>query len=279
MSEPIVHPTSSVRSDYDHRYHAGNHADVWKHVSWLAVLAAYKHERVRIVDTHSGRGTYKLAPTGEWTAGIGKLKELYPEGRSTGSGAVDRYLSRVYKAGHPYPGSPVLTLGALGRNDRLVAYEQDPEVMKGLREALGGDPRVRPLQGDGWTAPELDGEPGLALIDPPYVEKEDWTRVVDVVKRLRIARHHAMIWYPVKRLSRPNALLQRLREEGVPYVALELLVTPLELEKRTLCGSGVILVDMPRSAAIEIHAAAAVLGEALATHDGRWSFRSVANHG
>lgn len=264
-------------SDYDHRYHVGNHGDVWKHVAWLAMLAAFKHERVRIVDTHGGRGLYRLGSSGEWNAGIGRLRELYPEGSSTGSGAVDRYLARIAKARGAYPGSPLLTLGALGRNDRLVAYERDPDAVKGLREALGGDPRVQVTEGDGWASPELDGEAGLVLIDPPYVEKDDWTRVVDVVKRLRIKRHHALVWYPIKRLSRPNLLLSRLREEGVPYVAVELLVTPLDLEKRTLCGSGVILIDVPRSVAIELHAAAPVVGGSLATHDGRWSVRTVAN--
>jgi 23S rRNA (adenine2030-N6)-methyltransferase len=264
-------------SDYDHRYHVGNHGDVWKHLAVLAVLAAFKHERVRILDTHGGRGRYRLAGTGEWTAGIGRLREQVPDGTSSGSGAVDRYLARIAKTPGVYPGSPVLTAGAMGRNDRLVVYERDPEAVRDLREALAGDHRTKVVEGDGWAAPELDGEPGLVWIDPPYVETEDWARVVEAVRRARRAGHRILVWYPIKRLSRPNVLLAALREAGVPYVALELGVTPLELEKRTLCGSGVVLVDLPRSVAIEVQGAAPVVGEALATHDGRWTVRAVAH--
>src|SRR6476469_1208704 len=135
------------RSPYDHRYHAANHGDVWKHTAWLAVLAALKRERLAVLDTHAGRGDYALpARGGEWTSGLGRLRELHREGSSTGSGAVDRYLAKIARADR-YPGSPLLALQSMGRSDRLTAYEQDPEAARALRALLAGDSRAKVVEG------------------------------------------------------------------------------------------------------------------------------------
>jgi 23S rRNA (adenine2030-N6)-methyltransferase len=262
-------------TSYDHRHHAGNAGDVWKHVAWLSVLASFKRERVEVLDTHAGRGGYQLGPTGEWQGGVGRL--LLQREESTGSGAVDRYLARIRRAPlGTCPGSPLLTLQALGRADRLVAWEADEGAAADLRRALAGDPRAVARTGDGWSAPELTaGPPRVVLVDPPYSEKEDWTRVVAAVAAAWRAGHTVVAWYPIKRWSRPNLLLSRLREAGVASVAVDLLWTPMELEKRTMVGAGVVLVRVARASVLELHAAAAVLGPALATHDGRWSLRST----
>jgi 23S rRNA (adenine2030-N6)-methyltransferase len=256
---------------YDHRHHAGNAGDVWKHVALLALLAANKRERVTVVDTHAGAGVYRIGG-GEAQQGVARL----PTEPATGSGAVDRYVARVQRADRgTYPGSPVLALGALGRNDRLVCHERDPEAAAALKAALGGDPRARVSTEDGWAASALASDERLLVhIDPPYAEKADWDRAAELVPRL--ARHQVLLWYPIKRWSRPNQLLQRIRETGVPFVALDLVWTPLELEKDRMVGSGLVLVGAPRSVLVELHGAAPVLGPLLATHDGRWTLRATA---
>jgi 23S rRNA (adenine2030-N6)-methyltransferase len=269
----------AIMSDYDHRYHAGNHGDVWKHVGWLALLAAYKRDQITIVDTHAGRGGYDLADRGEWMGGIGPLWGHRPKGTSSGSGAVDRYVAKVPRRMW-YPGSPMLAAASLRRGDRLIAYEQDVGAAAALRAALSDKPHCRVVVGDGWAAPELAAkDPCVVLIDPPFVEKEDWGRAVDVLGVSWRAGHHVLLWYPVKRWSRPNLLLQRLREASVPYVAIDFLVTPIDLAKDRLAGSGLVLVNVPDSVAIELHAAAPVLGPLLAGEAGRWGLRTTANGG
>lgn len=270
-------------SDYDHRWHAGNHGDVWKHVALLAALAAAKRDALRLLDTHAGRGEYTLGGTGEWTAGVGRLLQTFPEGASSGAGAVDRYLARIRRAGAPatYPGSPLLALGALGRRDRLVAVEAEPATAAALQARLSGDPRAVIRTGDGLPAcaEPLPGQGAeLVFVDPPYVARDEWERVAEaVIAAAALPDRQVLLWYPVKRWSRPNALHARLREAGVPWVALDLLVSPLELERRALAGSGVLLVRAPRSVLAELCAAAPILGPALATHDGRWSLRVTAH--
>lgn len=256
---------------YEHSHHAGNAGDVWKHVVWLALLASNKREQVTIVDTHAGSETYQLSG-GEATHGVLRL----PTEPATGSGAVDRYISRLLRAPRrTYPGSPVLALGAMNRADRLVCHEVDPGAATALRTTFGTDPRARVSERDGWTSSALAGDGRLLVhVDPPYAEKEDWDRAATLVPQIR--QHQVLLWYPIKRWSRPNLLLQRIREAGVAYVALDLVWTPLEREKDRMVGAGVLLVNAPRSVLVEVHGAAPVLGPLLATEDGRWSLRVTA---
>ena len=259
-----------MASDYDHRFHVGNHADVWKHVAWLALLAGLKREQLAILDTHAGRGGYALDRPGEWRDGVGRLLEAFPDGASTGSGAVDRYLARIRRHGPGrYPGSPVLSIGAMGRADRLVAHELDPDAAKGLRRALDGDSRAAVREDDGFAA-AAGAEPGaVVLIDPPYVSPKDWTDASDAV--VAAGRARVMLWYPIKRWTRPNALLARIAAAGVRSVALDLLVDP-DLKGSSLGGSGVVLVNAPPSVLVELAAAGPVLGPILGV-EGRWRLR------
>ena len=65
---------------YRHQYHAGNFADVHKHVLLLEVLRALtrKEKGFLFVDTHAGRGEYDLHPGDvshpeEWQSGAARL--------------------------------------------------------------------------------------------------------------------------------------------------------------------------------------------------------------
>jgi 23S rRNA (adenine2030-N6)-methyltransferase len=66
--------------NYRHAFHAGNFADVVKHVA-LARILVHLHGKpaaFRVIDTHAGAGVYDLAGeeasgSGEWRAGIGRL--------------------------------------------------------------------------------------------------------------------------------------------------------------------------------------------------------------
>jgi 23S rRNA A2030 N6-methylase RlmJ len=85
-----------------------------------------------------------------------------------------------------------------------------------------------------------------------------------------------VLWYPVKSLTRPNAMLARLADAGVPGTIAELVTTPLDQQRNRLNGSGVLLVRPPAGAVETIAAAAPIVGAACATQSGRWSFRSQA---
>lgn len=275
-------------TDYSHHFHAGNVGDVWKHCALVAWLSALRRApgSCYYLETHAGVGRYRLGSTGEWTEGIGKLAGA-PEGALPA--AVCAYLAQVRalgwgSAGGSYPGSPALALALLGPDDRALLCELAEPARGALEANLEGEVRaaVRGEDGLAALAPALEAARGYAhravVVDPPYTAKEEWTLVPDALVRAHRTdpAAHLFLWYPVKSLTRPEAMLRRLRAAGLPASALELVTTPLELKKNRLNGSGVLLVNPPVGVLAEIAAAAPALGAACATHEGRWFTRGVA---
>jgi 23S rRNA (adenine2030-N6)-methyltransferase len=274
--------------DYSHRFHAGNIGDVWKHCALVEVLrlvaAAAPH--VAYVESHAGDGGYDLGPTGEWTEGIGRLWALAdPAGPDD---ALGRYLALCRRLGagiarpERYPGSPAFARAVLGPGAALTLWEVDETAFGRLAGATGGDPHAELSCGDGLAglagalrSAELRADAVVALIDPPYTQKADWTRVPDALARAVAASTRAclLLWYPVKSLTRPNAMIVRLQAAGVSGTIAELITTPLAHQRNRLNGSGVLLVRPPAGALEVLAAAAPALGRSCATHAGAWSFR------
>ena len=107
--------------NYRHSYHAGNFADVVKHLAQVAILThlAKKETPFAVIDSHAGRGSYDLGSqealkTGEAASGIQTLDGL------SGLPLLDRYLSLVGEGGRTYPGSPLIAAKMLRPQDRLV---------------------------------------------------------------------------------------------------------------------------------------------------------------
>ena len=175
---------------YRHAFHAGNHADVLKHLILLQI-AEYMGEKPApfwIIDTHAGAGRYALesphaTKLGEYLDGIGRLwdkKGLPPA-------AVD-YVEFV-KILNPdgvlrhYPGSPWLASQSLRAGDRLRLYELHSTDVKLLQECFKGAGRqVTITEGDGFAGLKALLPPpprrALVLIDPSYETRDDYTAVV-----------------------------------------------------------------------------------------------------
>ena len=231
---------------------------------------------VRYVDTHAGEGRYPLAPTGEWTEGVGRLWA-----QTAAEPGVARYQGLCHRLAegtdrpHAYPGSPLLAGAALGPRARLVLWERDDTACAALRHAMGTDRRVAIEHGDGLTALAQCEEGGVVFVDPPWTAKGDWVAIPDaLVAAVRATRHTCfLLWYPVKSLTRPNAMVKRLERAGVGGVTAELVTTPLEHQRNRLNGSGVVLVRPPAVVVERVASMAPVIGERCSTHDGAWSYR------
>jgi 23S rRNA (adenine2030-N6)-methyltransferase len=235
---------------YEHRFHAGNVGDVWKHIALLAWLSRARSEGpVRYVDTHAGAGSYALGATGEWTEGVGLLRA-----RSAGAPAiVEQYLSLVGE--RSYPGSPQLARVVLDRpEDEHELWELDPSVHRQLGAGNLGDGLNADLRG------------AHVLIDPPYQDRREWELVPDAVARALASdpKTRILLWYPIKSYARPNAMHVRLENAGVRATALELLTSPLTSKKNRLNGSGVLLVNAEPPLVEELAALATWLGPRLA---------------
>jgi len=240
---------------YRHQYHAGNFADVHKHVLLLDVLAALvrKDKGLLFVDTHAGRGEYDLHPgdaehPAEWQAGAAKVLAAQPVHES-----LVRYRAAIAGGVHGgsliYPGSPVLAMHALRAVDRAVFFETQREEAGHLRKVLPSRTRVEIA--DGFASlrgllppPERRG---CILIDPPYEEREDAARVIAALKDSLERFESAVVvaWLPVKLRTDFDAWLKQLTTQLTrPLLASLLWMHPMD-SRAALNGSALVVVNPP----------------------------------
>jgi 23S rRNA (adenine2030-N6)-methyltransferase len=246
---------------YRHQFHAGNFADVHKHVLLLEVLAALtrKDKGLLFVDTHAGRGEYQLHPgdaahPAEWQAGAALLLAASPA-----HAALRRYrdllVARRHGASLFYAGSPLLAAGALRPADRLVLFETQREEAGQLRKALADAgaklKNVRVEGADGFAGLRALLPPperrGCVLMDPPYEEREDFARVsaaiVDSLQRFESAV--LVSWLPVKLRADFDAWYSKLRVQlERPMLASLLWMHPCD-SRAALNGSALVVVNPP----------------------------------
>ncbi len=247
---------------YQHAYHAGNFADVHKHLTLFAVIdhLLRKKSPVTYMDTHAGRGLYPLAAEetarlGEYREGIARLwqaRASLDDDPLLGDwlAAVGRAQARDGRLDH-YPGSPWWLSARLRARDRLMLFELHPGEHGHLaRQALPDN--VQRIHGDGLqglvkrlpvATPRL-----CVLVDPSYERKAEYGEVAAAVREaMRRARHGVvLVWYPLLPAGRHRELLEGLREGGLRKLwRSELrLREPLEGE-RGMVGSGMLVINPP----------------------------------
>ncbi|KGM57146.1 hypothetical protein N799_14235 [Lysobacter arseniciresistens ZS79] len=250
--------------NYRHAFHAGNHADVLKHVVLLSLCDALtaKPAPLFAMDTHAGRGLYALDSasaqrTGEAEGGIARLIAEAPR-----HPAITRYLAavRACRNGHggtAYPGSPWLLAHALREQDRIAACELMPEEAGQLKANFAADPRVATHARDGYAAmkallPPRIGETrfarGLVLVDPPYeAQLEEFDRILAALRDAlgRWPQGTYAVWYPIKRRRSLQPFFRRAATlPGKGVLVAELMVHPDDSPLR-MNGSGMLLVNPP----------------------------------
>ncbi len=248
---------------YRHSYHAGNFADVHKHVTLLALIGALKKKDKEFfyLDTHAGRGSYDLSSlTAEAAGGIGRLalsSHEAPELRAYASALAA--LREQLQQRHLYAGSPLLALGALRPQDRAVLIELEGAAAHGLEESVAALAhargaalaQVRVERGDGfqrlkaWLPPPE--RRGLTFIDPPYEEPQEFSRVSAALAEglRRFPTGVQVAWYPIKD-ERTSSAWQAgcARTLAVPTLASELWLFPRD-SRVALNGSGLLIVNPP----------------------------------
>lgn len=271
---------------YRHAYHAGNHADVLKHLILTRVLAylTAKDKPLCYIDTHAGPGLYGLdSPQAqqnqEYLGGIGRLW-----GRTDLPSPLAAYVDLV-RALNPggdlvcYPGSPWFAQRQLRPGDRLVLHELHGSEIGPLRDNFAGDRRVRVLEGDGFRGLLAALPPrerrGLALLDPAYEVKTDYREVVETLAQAhrRFATGTYALWYPVVERGRVDDLERALADTGIPRVQrFELSVRP-QGQGPGMGTSGMILINPPWTLMEDLRPSLAYLAEALGEAGGG-SFRA-----
>jgi 23S rRNA (adenine2030-N6)-methyltransferase len=255
--------------NYRHGYHAGNFADVVKHLAEVAILEhlAKKDAPFAVIDSHAGRGRYDLASpearkTGEAGAGIEKLRDL------PGTPLLERYLALVANTGDNfYPGSPLIAARMLRPQDRLFAIEKHPEEVEILKQVLTPWRKARVEEGDGYARllallppPERRG---LVLIDPPFEAPDEFETAARAIREAirKFATGIYLVWYPIKSDAAGNAFAGEVLASGVrKALRLEIAV---DAHEGRLGRAGLLVLNPPFQFDGEMEAALAAVAPAL----------------
>ena len=243
--------------NYRHAFHAGNHADVLKHVALLYCLDALKRKETPfgVLDTHAGRGAYDLFSdeamrSPEWQQGLGRLIDW-----ADAPPAVARYLEALRSRNadgvlRHYPGSPALIADALRDQDTLAACELHPEEFAELRCNVRA-PNARLHERDAWEAMRALLPPaerrGLVLIDPPYEEPDELTTSAHAIgAALKRFGHGVYLWWrPMKSRSALDAADAEVRNSGVAKWLRADLWVGAPMPEGRLMGSSLFLINPP----------------------------------
>lgn len=280
--------------NYSHHYHAGNHADVLKHIV-LSLILDYLKQKEKpflVVDTHAGAGLYDLLATaadktGEWQEGIGALLPIqdWPSTLRSYRDVLVRENPQLAHGGHLrlYPGSPRLIGIQLRPEDRLTLGELHPDAARKLRHALDGlaiAPRV--VEGDGYHLLKSELPPrekrGLVHIDPPFEDKREFEAMVAALAEghRRFATGTYALWYPIKSRAEVQRFHTLVKNTGIRRIlAAELLVRPDDVGQR-LNGSGMLIVNPPWSLHDQLKPLLPWLQRRLAPDTGKWHLNWLA---
>lgn len=265
--------------NYHHDYHAGNFADVLKHVVLARVLTYLKQKPrpFRVIDTHAGAGRYDLegaeaSKTGEWRDGIARIFEA--DLPSVAAELLAPYFEAVRAVNGAelkyYPGSPLIARYLMRPDDVLVANELSGAEFARLKDELRPFKSTTALNIDARHAVKSLLPPkerrGLVLIDPPFEVKSEFSDLAIAVDEAltRFATGTYLIWYPLKDVVAAD----RFITAATATAGLEFLDVRLAVSKPFaglgLTASGVLVLNPPFVLREELETVMPVLKELLA---------------
>ncbi|KZN53155.1 hypothetical protein N474_21775 [Pseudoalteromonas luteoviolacea CPMOR-2] len=242
---------------YRHSFHAGNPADVIKHLVLAEVLSymTRKDKPFDYIDTHSGAGLFELASsdaqkTQEFADGIGKLMDY-----GGSNEAILRYVDMVRVFNQDklafYPGSPKVAEQYLRKQDKGWFFELHPQDLPMLQKNTEHKRSLRVKGEDGFKSliglvPPLSRR-AVVLMDPPYEIKTDYQKAVKTIVKAHksFTSGTYMIWYPVVDRERIDQMEQALVDSGIRNIQLFELATSADTEERGMTASGMIVINPP----------------------------------
>ncbi|ODC03316.1 hypothetical protein BFW38_06900 [Terasakiispira papahanaumokuakeensis] len=249
---------------YRHGFHAGNHADVLKHMLLIRLLRCMtaKPKPMVYLDTHAGGGRYDLQhawadKTGEAKAGVRRLLEEAKSLPSLSPMLDDYYQHLMADSSGPrglryYPGSPMIASQLLREEDRLLLCELHSDEVQRLRQGVSqwGHANTAVHCRDAWEAMKalLPTQPrrALVMIDPAYEVKQDYQSAVKslLLATERFAEGVYALWYPMLPAGLHRQMLRQLERLDVKGGLLDVRLQ-VRGESEGMHGSGVFLINPP----------------------------------
>ncbi|EFH72874.1 conserved hypothetical protein [Vibrio cholerae RC385] len=273
---------------YRHSFHAGNHADVLKHIVQSLILNSLQQKEKPFVyhDTHSGVGRYDL--THEWSEKTGEYKQgiarVWQQDHIPAE--LDSYLDAIRQLNQGetlryYPGSPRVARAHLREQDRMVLTELHPSDYPLLEQEFHRDRQVSIYKEDGFARLKaslpLQERRGLVLIDPPYELAKEYRDVVRAIAQSykRWATGIYAIWYPVVNRCDIDDMLEGLQGLEIRKILqIELGVAP-DTNERGMTASGMIVINPPWTLESQMQTILPFLKQAIAPATGHYKVEWV----
>ena len=240
---------------YKHGYHAGNNADVFKHICLLQAYKTLKkhHNSISYIDTHAGSGIYKfdsddMSKNKEYLGGISKLEDYKYDNISI------KYFLKVLKNINNskkllyYPGSPSIMSCVTDNFDRLSFYELHNNEFKLLRKNLSKKTNSKFFNKDGFNFinQKIDkNDKTLVLIDPSYEIKDDYNKVINFIKTNyeKLENKILLIWYPIINRMDTNLYIDEFKKTGIKNILRIEMPIQKDNEESGMTGSGLIILN------------------------------------
>lgn len=246
--------------NYHHGFHAGNFADILKHVILMRMLAhlGLKPAPFRVLDTHAGSGLYDLSSeeaerTGEWRNGIGRMGAPFSAEAELILAPWRAALRAISPDRRFYPGSPLLIREGLREQDRAAFNEAHPKAEAALKKRLAPyrDPRLAVTALDGYTMWKAQIPPnerrGMVLVDPPFEARDEFSRLATGMAMMarKWPGGSLAIWHPVKDQAGLNLFEESAAESGFVDILRVELHVDRPLAEGPLVGTGMLIANPP----------------------------------
>jgi 23S rRNA (adenine2030-N6)-methyltransferase len=245
---------------YRHAFHAGNYADVVKHLIINLIMESLcrKETPFCYLDSHAGIGFYDLSSefaqkTGEFKEGIQLLWQL-PESEIHPCAATYLRILRAFNPGqnlNTYLGSPAFARHFLRPQDSMTLMELHPQDVELLKAEFKADKQVHIHQRDGFEGlvaliPPLQKR-GLVLIDPSYELKQDYSNVVETLITLHKRWQQGIyaLWYPLLNAQPHERMLKKLSNSGIKKILCVELSREASHTPRGMYGTGMVIINPP----------------------------------
>lgn len=275
---------------YRHAFHAGNHADVVKHIVLQQVLEYFTHKDKPFlyVDTHAGAGLYDLrggwaSKNREYESGIGRIwkRDVLPA-------ELQSYIDMIRELNsqdelQEYPGSPWIAQHYCREQDRAWLFELHSRECQDLGELFAMNKQIHCEQRDGFQALDAILPPAerraVILIDPSYEIKTDYKTVIQTVKAAykKFATGCYLVWYPVVNRDIVQKMERGFVASGMRNIMLFELAIAADAEDAGMTASGMIVVNPPWQLESVMQKVLPWLQETLAVENGSYRVLRLAD--
>ena len=241
---------------YKHGFHAGNHADVFKHICLIYFLKSIKksYNSILYIDSHSGSGIYKfdsdyMQKNKEYLTGIDKLLKFKTE-----DPYIRFYIKSIKNINNSnkikfYPGSPKIAQYLTNDKDEVYFYELHNNEYHLLKKNFIKSGYIKLINEDGFAFFKKrkinNQKKGLILLDPSYEIKDDYKKIIDLIKNnyIEFEKKIVIIWYPIIYRDNTNEFINDFKKTGIKDILRIEMPIANDTEEKGMTGSGLIILN------------------------------------